>query len=374
MPLIRFIVTLFLISSALALPGQTNCYDDGLNHSGIDPSVDSLDYFSCQLDAGMPAAVTTEFKVFSVVEYALHKYKDQADITRYKEQTIDSLRTVNPFNLVFWWSPAAGNDLFGKCEIAFTYPGDNAYQNCFSSVKQAIIASQLQQIIDARLSATTQGGATFRVLEKEIVVLLNEKIQAIQDCCAGTANKNEEACTACPDAEGLADLKRRAHLNKVGSRVSVSNDPSIIVTLTENTTVLNKSNPGFLNLVGTNLFFGEIEIDLQAEYDAFLALGDTICAYPAYFTTDEALCDLEIDNWDRGDRSIINLSPTEDGYILEMSEYTDTDCYLFGDYILDQYVNIFGGRLFLQEEEGLWEDLGPQGRGSNDDTPAKSSV
>jgi hypothetical protein len=190
--------------------------------------------------------------------------------------------------------------------------------------------------------------------------LLGQKIEAVQDCCASTANKSEDACSPCPVGEELLDLKRRAYLNVVGTYIPVGDGVPVVVTFTEGAET-NKSSTEFLNLVGTNLFFGELEIDLQAKYDEFLALGDTICAYPAYFTTDETLCLLDIDNWDRGDRSIINLASSDDGLVLEMSEYTDTDCYLFGDFLIDELPQVFGGRIIIVP---FTEDMMREARGA----------
>jgi hypothetical protein len=351
--------------------GQINCYDSSLNHSGVNPAIDSLEYHACQIDEGLPAAVTSNFKVFSAVEYTLHKYKDQADITRYRENTIDSLRQLNPYNLIFWWSSAEGNDLFGRCDLAFTYPSDDEFQTCFTSIRTAIIAGQLQSLVESELATGSFGGNNYRALEEQVLSLLGQKIEAVQDCCASTANKSEDACSPCPVGEELLDLKDRAYLYEVESFIPVG-DVSIVVSFVENQ-IINKSSTEFLNLVGSNLFFGELEIDLQAKYDEFLNLGDTICAFPAYFTTDETLCLLDIDNWDRGDRTIINIASSEEGSIFEMSEYTDSDCYLFGDYLIDEYPEVFGARLFESKAEEI-EVFEPGGRGMNGGSNKSSPI
>ncbi|MFK8165493.1 MAG: hypothetical protein AB8H12_23805 [Lewinella sp.] len=370
MHLLRFVVLTVLLSCTGSVFGQINCYDSSLNHSGVNPAIDSLEYHACQIDEGLPAAVTSNFKVFSAVEYTLHKYKDQADITRYRENTIDSLRQLNPFNLIFWWSPAEGNDLFGRCDLAFTYPSDDEFQTCFTSIRTAIIASQLQSVVESELATGSFGGNNYRGLEQQVLSLLREKIEAIQGCCASTANKSEDACSPCPVGEELLDLKGHAHLYEVGTSTPVETG-TIEVTLVENGTS-DKSNTGFINLVGGKLIFGDLEIDVEAKYNEFLNLGDTICVFPAYFTTDETLCLLDID-WDRGDRTIINIASLEEGNILEMSEYDDTDCYLFGDYLIDEYPAIFGGRLFESEAE-TFEVFEPGSRGANEENEPEPSI
>jgi hypothetical protein len=335
--------------------GQINCYDSSLNLSGVSSVVDSLELKACQIDGGMPGAVSSNFKVHSVVEYTLHKFKEQENIDRFKANTIDSLRATNPFGFIFWWSPGEDDALFGRCDLDFSYPMDDDYQNCFTQVRSAIIESQLEQFMSAQIATGGFRGKNYVALEFEILGLLESKTRAIRECCSSPFAKSEGECAPCPgDQESLTDLKRLAYLGELGTLVPVELPSDIPVTF--QISQESKSQNGFINLVGGSLKLGGVEIDLEEEYSNFIGLGDTICDFPAYFTTDETLCDLAIDNWDTGDRTIINLSSTDSELVLEISEYTSSNCYLFGDYLIDNYSDFFG---FLIAD--------PFGRGSSEE-------
>jgi hypothetical protein len=363
---IFFLMLIFI--PLVSLTGQGVCYDTKLDHSGLNIVNDSLEYFSCEIGGKMPVEVDSDFKAFSVVEYSLDKFKTEEDRNIFLLNTLDSISNVNPFHLVYWWRPVAGNN-FGSCQVYFDFPNDDDYQNCFTGSKIAVLKASIQEYIRQEIAnyPATSTLRLFRDIELGATKLLLDKITALQDCCAGE-NKDGDSCSLCPTTEEL-DLLRTSILkvHQYGTEIELSNEVDYSTFIPS---ASSNDNYDFYDYTGTGgLTYGDVYIDIEAELDSFVNEFGTHCSPTVYLMNDEAFCSEAIDE-NIPNQTVFYVGQEENAILSKNSNQVNmlaigwgvnNSCELFLDYVIDEYPEVFGYRIEMAPARGGLEEEAPLG-------------
>jgi len=350
-----YLIILVSLSLNSWLWSQENCYDGRTNLLGVSNNTSLVDSLSCTLSSLSSDEVgATPYKVYSVADYSIAEFKKEADVERYRISRYDSLTNISPYRIILWWEYVETNP-FGHCRISFTYPDHQTNNNCFSDAKIGLIEGKLQILSDSLTSDEGLAIGTYIALETAILDLAISEVERVQNCC--NAAEPENQCNACLVGDELAQLKQHYYVYRMTGDPVLNYDVNSAKPPTENSNEL-KSSSNYTAYVNDVLPFEGTTIDLFSEYQEFLALGDTICDFPVIITNDEVLCEIDLDGWDNGDRTIINIASDTDGnFYFELSEYSYESCYLFFDFMNDRYPEVFGFR-YLDEvipEEDLFE-------------------
>jgi hypothetical protein len=342
----------FYFASISTLDAQIICYDTGLDHSGLEVMNDSLEHYSCSIGSRMPEAVESKFKTFSVVEYALNKHKPEENANSLLLSILDSISNVNPYHLVFWWRPAGENN-FGECQVYFSYPNDDDYQNCFTDSKIAVLRAKAQEQMREEIVSRPEWAIpeAYREIEFDAIKSLYNEVTKLQDCCANPA-KADDACSLCPDEEEL-ELFRTSilKLHQYGTEIEFSNDVDYSAFVPTTSTSENYVFYDFTGVGGLN--YGNIFIDIEAELDSFVAEFGAHVRPTVYLMNDEAFCVESIDEttpnqtifYVGGEGSDVLTKQADQVNKLEIGRSNNNTSSLFLDYLIDEYPEVFGYRI-----------------------------
>jgi hypothetical protein len=360
----RVFVLFFILCLGAGLQAQVNHYDNSLNYSGSRITHDSIEPLSIIIDGMMPEEVNEPFKVYSIVGYSLDDDKSTVDVERLKFMVLDSIRTVSPYSLVFWW-PKNMESPLSTCEAYFSYPQDDIYQNCFSSTKVSWIEAKVRQVLQEQISGNSL--SNYAQIEYEALKELKSHISDVYNCCA---SENKSECSLCISSDEIAFLKNSLKIRPIPTKIPLSSEVDYsVVSVPE----LDASNVQFYDYIGEDLVFGNVVISLDAAFQDFINVHGNNCDYSLYFLNEEAFCFV---NFDTGlpNQFFVNISSTEGGHKIEIGGPSGANCPSFIDYLIEEYPDVFGHKVKSTRHDSDIEVIlpvrtGGQTPSKNDDSP-----